>query len=233
MTRTLKEILDEVSLESGMDTEAAYASSDIDAVKRLVSMANSAVRSLTKQTWQAMLQTYEFTLTSATSYSLPSDYKAMIPDTMYSDSHLWPVAFPTGAKTWAYLQASAGGTGTQDKIRLIGNKLEIYQPEAGKVIRVEYMSKNAVIDATGATKKYFTADTDTFALDDDLLLMETMWRYQRLLGLDFWQGTAMEAKDLLNVELGNDAGAQTIQHDWDIGGIPYYDLWRPVPNTFV
>jgi hypothetical protein len=231
MSRTLKEILDEVMLESGMDTEAEYAGSSIDAVKRLVSMANAASRALSKNVWQAMLKTHEFTLTSATSYALPSDYKRMIPDTMYSDSHLWPVEFPTGHSKWAYLQASAGGTGTQDKIRLMGDTLQIYQPEAGKVIRVEYMSENPVQAADATTKKYFTADTDTFVLDDDLLLMETMWRYQRLLGLEFWQGTAMEAKDLLNVKLGDDAGAQTIQHDWDVGGIPYYDLWRPVPNT--
>lgn len=231
MSRTLLQTLDEVSLESGMDTEPAYATSDIDAVKRLMSMANAAARAIMKHTWQALRKTHEFTLTSSETYSLPSDFKSFIPNTMYSDSHLYPIEFPTRDDTWAYLQAAAGGTGTRDKIRVLGDLLQVYQPEAGKVIRFEYMSDSPVVSAAGAAKKYFTADDDTWALDDDVLLMEIMWRYQRLLGLEVWQGTAVEAKDLLNVELGIQQGSETINWDKMDDDSPYYDPWRPVPNV--
>lgn len=234
MSRTLKEILDDVSLESGMDTEAIYAESTVDAVKRLVSFANAARRVQVLKPWQALRKVYEFTLSSDTVYDLPSDYSHFVPDTMYSDSHLWATNFPTGSDTWSYLQASTGGSGIREKCRLIANKLEFYQPNSGNTMRVEYGTKKAVVtnDAESTKKERFTADDDTWLLDDDLLLMETKWRYQKILGHPDWQASAVEAKSFRHHLMGHQAGSQSITQDSDEYkfGDPYYDLYRPVPN---
>ena len=229
----LSEILDSVMLESGMDTETAYAAADEGAVRRLVNLANRSVELLSRYQWQALRKTHTFTLTTATTYQLPADFRSFVPDTMYTDSHLWAVDFPTNAGEWAYLQASAGGSGIRTQLRLLGNQIQIYQPNSGETIRVEYVSKYPVQAADESYKQRFTADDDTSILDDDLVTRDIIWRYKKLMAVPDWQADLMEFRAYERVLKGQEAGAQTIRPEHDGGGYgsPYYDLWRPVPNT--
>lgn len=232
MALTLKNMLDAVLLESGVATETAYAASDDDEVKRLLYLANRSIETLSRYPWQVLRKTYEFTLTSETTYQLPSDFRSFVPDTMYTDSHLWPVDFPSDASDWAYLQASSGGNGIAVRMRLLGNQLEVYQPTSGEVIRVEYVSKHPVQAADESYKERFTADTDTCVLDDDMVVRDILWRYKKLMGHVDWQADLMEAEAQKRVLKGQEAGARTINPcSSDEATGPYYDLWRPVPNT--
>ena len=232
MALTLKEILDAAMHESGMPTEAAYASSNDDAIKRMLYIANRALEDLARYPWQVLLKRYTFTLTDSTTYSLPPDYRAIVPDTMYTDSHLWPVDFPTDRAEWAYLKASGGGTGTRVQMRLLADQIEIYEPSVGEEIAFEYISSKPVLDTDGVTyKQRFAADTDTCVLDDELLTLAIIWRYKKLVGLTDWQVDLAEYKTRERVLKGQEAGAQTIVPGRETLTGPYYDLWRPVPNV--
>lgn len=223
---TLSEILDTVQLECGLSTYDAYAEAADEAVKRLLYFANRSISNLSRYPWQALRKTYTFTLTDDTSYTLPGDYRALIQDTMYTDSHLWPVDFPANEAEWAYLQASSGGTGPQVRVRLLGNTLNIYEPTAGETIRVEYLSNTPVIASDNTRKEKFTADTDSPVLDSDLVTQDIIWRYKKLLGMDFTPDLA-EFKSLERILRGQEAGAQTIRPHQPEGDSPYYNLWRP------
>lgn len=224
----LKQMLDEVMLLAGMGTETAYVGSN-DSISRLVSIANREAQKLATHPWQALRNTYEFSLSTDTEYSLPTGYRAFVPDTMYTDSHLYGADFQTSADEWAYLQSSNSGVGTL-KARIIDGKININQPNSGDTVRVEYWSKYPVLSGTTA-QQYFTADTDTFVLDDDLLILKTLARFKRLHGLPDWQVDQAEADRLEQTLRGQDIGGKTVGPCEPSADGPYYDLWRPVPNV--
>ena len=228
MSLTLKEMLDDVLLECGHDTEVVYATATSDAVLRLVALANRSVRKLAVWPWQALRKQYTFSLTSATEYDLPSDYRAFIPDTMFADSYIHPVDLRTNPEHWAYLKSATGGTGPRYRFRILGDKINVYDPQDGETVRVEYLADHPILAANGTTtKKLFTADTDTWILDDDVLEMDLIWRYKKLLGLDDWQVDYGEFKSYLRTIQGQQAASKTIAGDDTAHsfGEPYTDLW--------
>lgn len=228
---TLSEILDTVLLESGMPTETSYADNDDDSVKRLVNIANRSLQKLARHPWQALRKTWTQTLTEATEYPLPDDWRAFVPDTMFTENHLWPVNFPTDEGQWAYLQASGTGAGPRVQCRILQGQLHVYQPVSGETLRVEYISKYPVLNGT-TYKEKFTADDDTCLLDDDLVSWDILWRYKKLMGHNDWQADLAECKALQIRLWGQDEGSQTIRPGYEMGDTtPYYNLWRPFPNS--
>jgi hypothetical protein len=224
---TLSEILDEVLRESGVSTETAYATSTDDAVLRMVSLANRSIQTLARYPWQALRKVWTLTLSADTSYTLPSDWRAPIADTLFSDSHVYPVAFPADEAEWSYLQASSGGTGESIKARLIGNTLQIIEPDSGSTLLMEYLANTPVYSSAAARKEKFTADDDYPVLDSDLVTQDILWRYKKLMGQE-WQPDLMECKMLERTLRGQEAGSQTIRPGYSLDAdTPYYNLWRP------
>ena len=224
---TLEEILDSVLLESGMDTESTYVGNSKDAVARLVNLANRSLANLAQWPWQALRRTWSFTLSTDTSYTLPDDFGFFVPDTMYNSNYLGPVNFPSDASDWHYLQSSSGGAGDRVRARFLGNVVEIYEPTSGDTMRVEYVSKYAVLDTGGTAKQRFTVDTDTPRINDELVTQDIIWRYKKLIGLDY-QADLLETKALEQKLHGQDGAAQTITPgQMESTSYPYYNLWRP------
>ena len=227
---TLQEILDSVLLESGMGTETAYVASNDDTVIRLVNLANrSARRIATGHDWQALLQTYSFSLTDETSYDLPTDIRAFIADTTFVDSYLFGVDMRTRPQLWHYLQVNTTGTGPRYRMRVMDNKIEVYQPQSGDTISFEYLTDHPVMATDGTTsKKKFTLDSDTWRLDDDLLIMDLIWRYKKLIGLPDWQLDIAESKAYARTVMGQEAAAKTIigsdGSEYPVG-VPHTQLW--------
>lgn len=232
--QTLKQMLDSVSLECGLDTESAYIANSNDEVVRLTKLANrSALRLATAFNWQGLRATHLFTMTTATTYSLPSDFRALISDTGFADSFYAPVDFATDPTLWAYLGSNNASVGPRYRMRILGDKIHVHDPEDGVEVKFEYLKDAPVLDTDGTTRKQrFDADTDTFVLDDDLLEMDLIWRLKKLLGLD-WQVDYSEFKDYFRTAKGQDAGAKTIigRDEYHIPGTPYTDLYVDNPAT--
>lgn len=225
---TLQEILDSVMLECGMATETAYSTNSRDEVLRLVNLANrSARRIATDWKWQKMRKVYTFSLTTATSYDLPSDFREMVADTVFSNSVVSPVDLPTNPSEWRYLQTNGTGVGPTYKMRFIGGRIEVFDPQDGETVSFEYHSDHPVLATDGTTTKArFTLDSDTFRLDDDLLTMDIIWRYKKLLGLPDWQIDLAETTAYANTVKGQDAGAKTFYPgEIETTGEPYTPLW--------
>lgn len=231
---TLKDILDDVLMLSGASTYTTYVSNGDDAVERLVALANQSVAYLQTWPWQTLRKRHTFTLTASTTYALPSDFQSFIPDTMYSEDYVLPADFPAEEGFWSYLQSTSGGTDARYHIRLIGDELNVYQPDSGQDVSFEYITKHPVLDTDGTTtKEKFVADTDTFRMNDDLLIKDLVWRYKKLASIQDWQVDAMEFKRFETLMKGKDGGAQTIipSEGTNLDGDPHYNLWRPVPNV--
>lgn len=233
MSLTLKQMLDEVLLLSGVDTETSYVDQGTAEVERLVSLANRSASDLALYPWQGLRSRYTFTLTTDTEYALPADYLAFIPNTMYANGEVIRADFPTETGMWSYLQASSGATGARYQMRLLDNMIQVFQPDSGQVMSFEYQSKYPVLSSGGTAKQRFTADTDTFRLDDELLIRDVLWRYKKLVGEPDWQVDLADFRKYEGYVKGQDKSAQTLQPCDGYGayGEPYYNLWRPVPNV--
>ena len=225
---TLSEMLDSVLLESGMATETAYCTSSKDEVLRLVNLANrSARRIATDWKWQKLRRVFTFSLTTSTSYDLPTDFRELVADTTFSNNIVSPVDLPVHPTEWRELQTNGTGVGPTYKMRIIGGRIEVFDPQDGETVSFEYHSDHPVLATDGTTTKArFTLDSDTFRLDDDLLMMSIIWRFKKLLGLPDWQIDLAEATAYAKTVMGQDAGAKTIYPgQMEASGEPYTPTW--------
>ena len=233
MALTLKQMLDAVMLESSLDPETVYYTATDYATRRLVALADrSATRLSTQHTWQALRRTYSFSLSTDTDYAMPDDFRELVPDTAYQNDYIESIDMRTDPGWWGYLQSASGGSGMRGRFRILGGRLHVYEPVSGDDVRFEYVSSHPILATDGTTTRArWGADTDTFKLDDDLLIMDVTWRYQRLIGLESWEDHRGEFNTYLRTVKGQEAGAKTI-----IGGEyamgfqePYTDLWVDNP----
>lgn len=78
---------------------------------------------------------------------------------------------------------------------LYGGQIHIIPPPpSGEQPAFGYITKNIATGADGKPKLTFDTDTDTFALDENLLKMSVIWRWKQAEGLDY-------SEDMQNCEL--------------------------------
>lgn len=225
MATTLKTILDAILDEVGFKKPLAYASSSKPADAQIVALANRATAAIREYDLNIVRKSDTITMTSATEYDLASDFHAYIPDTMYLDGQLMAVDLPTTPSEWALI-SSGGVTGDFLRARLYGGQLKVLNPRSGSDITYEYTS-NELIQATGAGafKTKFTADTDEWQADDDLLILETKWRFEKAKGLPTWQESQRECREYVRNLRGRDHAAKALGPAMPVDRSPKTNLW--------
>lgn len=208
---TLRDILSAVLGESGFLIPTSFVGSTAPDDLQMVYLANRAANFLREKGFNKLVQRNTTTLTTATTYALPSDYLEIVPDTMRIVGRIDVANFPASASWWSYLQSMSGPVGIPVNVRIINNLLNVYSPTSGDVIAYEYLGNSPILAADGVTyKSSFTADTDVWLLDTDLLVLQLRWRFLAAKGLPDWQIVKKEADDYLKDVRGRDAGAQTL-----------------------
>ena len=117
---------------------------------------------------------------------------------------------PLSDQEWQSAKAMAP-TGPDYRFRIRGNKMLIIPvPTAGKSWYFEYVSKNWILGADGTSyRQYFTFDTDTIILPEELVLAGLKWRWKKEKGFDY-------AEDMRTYELqvkdamGRDGGRKVL-----------------------
>lgn len=140
-------------------------------------------------------------------------------------THL-PILGPLSDAEWQSLKG-LNTTGARYYYRIRAGHLYVNPtPTAGLTWAFEYASKNWILGADGTTyKAYFTLDTDTILLPEELVLMGLRWRWKKEKGLDYaedFRTYEMQVKDAL----GRDGGKGNLAMDGK--------GWRgPRPGIFV
>lgn len=159
---------------------------------------------------------------------MPSDWLGYVPDTMRVVGRLETVCLPTNPAEWATWKSSGTLPGDTTYCRVIGDRLHVLNPIAGKQLRFEYVSSAPWTAGDGVTpKEVATADTDIFQPDRRLIVLATKWRWKKEKGLPDWQVDAQEFGSYANSLRGRDNGARAIQFsegDW-MPPAPYTNLW--------
>lgn len=115
----------------------------------------------------------------------PSGYRGMIPGTFFDRTQRLEVPVAISPKEWQF-RKTLGIVGPlyQARIRQ-GRLLFIPPPAAGHTFAFEYASEWFVAGADGSGKKWPTADTDTFVVNDSLPVAYLRWAWKSAKGLDY------------------------------------------------
>ncbi len=200
---TLLSMCTEVAARLGLETLTSVASSTNRTARRLMASANSSGRALARRAdWQTLREEYTF-LTVATEEQtagdLPTDFDRIVVETAYNRTRTRPLAGPLLPQEWQQIQAMTANVGPTDSFYIRGNTFYITPaPAAGETIAYEYIGKywvdtgpapDGVGDATS-----FTTDLDVPLFDEEMMILDIAWRYQKSRGLPY-------AEDFRSAEL--------------------------------
>ena len=222
MSITLLNAWKQVCGESGFDVPTDVATSN----PQMLYIATASIRRLRPHQWQKLVKQGSITLTTATEYTLASDFWSYVPGTLWPEASGRPADLPVTTTDWAMLQAGIGFSSIAFNCRIYNDKLQVQNPEAGYVLNYEYISKNALTNAGGTAQETFTADTDLCILDEELFIQDLKWRFKKEKGIDDWQVDAAELDRYLKYRKDVDAGSQTLRpSSGTVFPAPYTDLW--------
>lgn len=221
---TVAEIVSDAAIELGLRSTAMsdpFASTDPN-ILQLIALLKSGGRRLAREyAWTHLQSEYTFsTVASTAAYALPSDFRAMIPQTHWNRTTQWPLLGPTSPQRWQYLQALTGNV-IYAEFRSLGGQIKLTPtPSATQSIAFEYLSSYWV-KPTGQTAP--TADQPTVATDTvcfDPLLAVSMLRlaFKKAKGMDT-SGEQQDYDDALSKVMGEDAPAPVLQVS---GGLEYH-----------
>lgn len=228
---TLKAILDQVLGESGFLVPTSYVGSGSPDDAQMAYLAGCASDMIREDSLQELRRTATFNLSTATAYTLPSDWLGYVPDTAYIQGRLDPVILPTSAQEWQQFLASGTSPGLYVRARILRDQLQIIDPTPGDVLQLEYVSNAPWTSVAAMPLERATADTDDCLFDFRLMVTATKWLWKKEKGLPDWQVDQQSYARQANAVRARDAGSRTLQmsgpslvHD----NPPYTNLWvRP------
>jgi len=238
-----RDICSEVYNLSGFGAVSSYVNGDIDD-KLIFFLLRRVARDMAKYRWQELIRTHYLTINSSTTqYSMPNDFREMIPGSIRTMEDLRPINFPADFETWAQIDAKVGITGVQHRMRFQEGFLTTLPSDTESyTIRFDYISNWAVEGYTYLTvgdelvqskspkgKPVFEFDEDEWLLDEDLIIkaLKVKWSIEK--GLETVQADMGDFQSYLLELKGTQANAQRVM----MGGkspympqAPYTNLWK-------
>lgn len=237
---TLLETLQEFSDRTGaVDRPTAVMSSQDDTVRQLRALANEVAGDITSRgaSWSALQKQATFGSVNteyqgAVSALMPYGFKHVIQDTLFDRTERRPLYGPRNAPRWQEAKALPQ-TGPFYSWRILEDGFYLQPaPPLGHILALEYASDFAILAADGTWKKRFSADTDRFGLDDNLLLMGLRWKWRREQGLSY----AQEKQDfeyMLTQAIGNEPTKGAVSLEGGGGGDIRPGIFVPSGNWSV
>jgi len=155
----------------------------------------------------------------ATAFDKPSDYDRMCQGQAMHDGNSWFWNYTPAAdlNEWLYLQSGGWEALNPGWWILLENQFQFYPAPSGNA-PYPYISKNfarsAPASGTGiiTPKAAFTADDDTFLLDDRLITLGVIWRYREQKGMGYAEDMATYEM-ALSQEQARDKGSRVIRRN--------------------
>ena len=174
---SLLTVCQNVADEIGIDKPATIISNTDATAVRLLRAFIRTGDIMAKKNWHELIKTHSFaTSASEPQYSLPADYRSLIPNTVWNQTTNKRV-FIINPQLWSYEKSVMTATFT-DRFRLlgddagpsIGREFTIHPtPDGIETIFYQYYSKNYMTDSAGTTELAVpAADTDLLVLDEEL-----------------------------------------------------------------
>jgi hypothetical protein len=207
---TLLTVVQDICRVNGLNVPNIVVSSLDSTILQLLGLANELVESMTDEskfqafTYEA-LHTYLPQEDQGSIYDIASSGLLWInSETLYDRTLKRPIFGPLSDRDWQMIKAMPN-PGPFYRFRLRQDHLLIAPvPTAPlSLIAFEYASSYGVKDSLGATKPYFTADTDTFVLPEKILKRGLSYRWKQAKGLPY-QADETAYYSLLNNAIARD-----------------------------
>lgn len=171
--------------------------------------------------WQSLMKISELAGDGVTeSFPMPADYSRMMLASSMADAHSWFLGYThvTDINDWLAFKRGAMAWVPPGVWTLMDNRFQFLPPvSSGTKALLPYISKNIVRASDGSLKSEFTADSDTFVLDERLLTLALIWRWRETNHLDS-TGDQLNFEKVLSEKAGRDKGARAIRkggnYDW-------------------
>lgn len=211
---TLLEVIREYCKREGLRQPNAAISSNDAQVLQMVALLNKLLddlminhsrfsRTIVEETWTSTGVEIQGTITS-----LFPGYLWLMPKSFYDRTASINIRGPLTPEEWQKLKSLAAYNSAYPSYRFIGNNLHLYPiVDVTHTLAVEYKTEACVTSASGTLKKYFTVDTDTFNLNDSILILglEYLWRQKK--GMEYEPAQDMYIKAIRS--LGSQDGQRT------------------------
>lgn len=199
----------------GLPIPSSIVANQNQDARRVLQCINDAGRFLATFEWNVLVA--EVTISASSSsdtYSVPADFRAMVPLTQWRQGNSRPVAGPVRWVQWQDVKYGIGATGIADRfhLRYQNNAQRILiTPVPGSAEQFIYLYFRRGWVWTGVLP-YVTAvvaDGNSFAFDDYLVELEAKWRMLRAIGQSYGE-EKNEATEMRQKMLAEDGGMEAI-----------------------
>lgn len=211
MSRTLKQMLNEVLGRSAFVQRTAFANSTDPEDVQMVAFANKAATEIMRYIpWPTLRKTKELTLVDGQlEYDLPDDFLGYVPETMWKNLGSREVQIPAQDRLWGWFQSGAPGRGIHYYAKFIRGQLEFQSVQDGETITYDYISNKPILNGVDY-KQYFDNDSDTFLLDEESLISGTKAYWQIEKQMDGAQAAYADFRQTLQRAVSADVGMKSI-----------------------
>jgi hypothetical protein len=209
---SLLTIIQPAALRFGFTSPSVAASSTDQSIVQMVAFANEEGQELAASyPWQNIRFECSFTtlateiqgniksLCLVTNPQYPYEY--IYNETIWNRTQRRPIFGPKSPAEWQQLKAQFVQGPWQQYIIRGDNILMTPAPSAGQSCYFEYVTKNWCTNAAGSTgKSSMTADDDVSLINERLITLGVVWRFQQAKGLDYsasyekYQSAIIDAK---------------------------------------
>lgn len=195
--------------------QSLFSSNDAT-VQEMADLVNEvATYIIKKHDWQALTGIHTFTGDGATAaFPKPADYDRMVLASDMQDpaTWFWGYSHITDVNEWIALTDPNSGDIAPGIWTLLEDQFQFFPiPPAAQQARFPYIKETYARSSTGQRKKAFTADTDTFVLDERLLTLGLVWMWNMQKGMDSGQ-EEVDFHTALSEEAARDKGSRVIRH---------------------
>lgn len=188
---TILTVIQNFCVRTGLPKPAFVASSTDAQIIQLLALANEVCEDICeRQNWQELTQEATFTTVAsedqgAITTIAPNGFLRILQETIFDRTLRLPLYGPLSADKWQAIKALPT-TGPLYRYRIRGGQL-LFSPAAaaGHLCAFEYISSWIVRSSGGTGRPAFVSDSDTFLLDERLLLAGLRWKWKAEKGLDY------------------------------------------------
>ena len=222
---TLLSLIGDIADEIGFAAPTTVIGSTDETAIQMLALSNRGGKQLARRGkgiggW-ALLQTeHTFTTVNGTAeYALPSDFEALIDDTLWDRANFWKLKGPVSPQEWQMIKSGvlASSAGPRRRVRIKKSassnvKALFVDPTpstTGDTLVFEYLSNSWCQSSGGTAQSAWAVDTDTGILDEYLLGMDLKWRFLKAKGQAYAEDKQEFELELAQA-LARDGGAKSL-----------------------
>lgn len=188
---------------------AVLSSVDAQIIQLLAISEEEGQEQAERHAWEALQTEATFTTVAHETQGLLSTiapgFKYIVNETIWNRTLRRPVYGPKSEQDWQEAKAMQIN-GPFNSFRIQGDAIKFNPiPVAGQTCAFEFISNNWINTSAGGTSSIWTNDADTPKIDDQMIVLGTIWRWKQAKGLDYSEDYAKYERRIMD-KMGRDGG---------------------------